>query len=136
MANEAVAVTAVRAVDFPGGIRITTGTIDFADSTNDLYEDQGFAVSATKWGANLVGCGGRLPDFVIFNSRVGGAADTAALPAWFKSTGKVQLFGDSAIQTDGFAQLDATDDIGTVELDFLAIWINVTGAPAADGVPA
>lgn len=132
MANEAVAVTSVRVIDFPGGIRATFGSIDI-DDTNKNYEDQGFTVTPTQFGANLVGCNGRKPDFVIFNSRVGGAADTAALPAWFKSTGKVQLFGDDATQTDGFHQLDATDDIATVSLDFLALWINVQGSPSADG---
>jgi len=109
-------------VEFPRASRFTTGTITWDSS----YPDQGEAVSIAQWGGNSNGVPNRQPDFVIFNDRIGGAADTSARAAYFRTNSvaaKVQLFGDSAIATDGLAQLDEGDDVSTARTDFIAVWV-------------
>lgn len=120
--------TTVQPVNLPGGVRMTTGFIDFNGTT---YSAGGLAVTAAQWGAGTNGIdAGRNPDFVLFTA--GSAADDAdsdgaMVMRYIKSTGKVSIYGSEPLVDEvGLGEDDAAADLSTAF--FLAFWI--TGDPA------
>ena len=116
-------------VSLPSGIRATVGKLDFNATA---YVAGGLAVTPTQWGAALVGCDGRNPDFVFFN---GGSAfddadsDAAVVARYIKSTGKVALYGEEAITVE-VGLLEADDGNATTTVEFLALWVSPDVATA------
>lgn len=121
--------TTVQPVDAPGGIRFTTGLLDFNGAT---YSVGGNAVTVAQWGAASVGQN-RLPDFVIFNAGAAsddGDGDASTQLKYIASSGKVQVYGEEALTADvGLLEQDA--EASSVKATFLAVWVNPALATTA-----
>lgn len=107
-------------VDFPGGLRITKGTLTFDAS----YPTGGEDVSAAQFGASSVGCDGRKPDFVAFQNV--SPSTTTNLCSYIRATGKVTAHGTAAgtFGVLGAPETTAASDLSTRVVDFIAFWVN------------
>ena len=106
-------------VDFPGGVRLTQGTITFDSS----YPTAGEVVTPAQWGSTS----GRSPDQVLIQNRVAmgsGARVDTLIPIYDADTGKVRLLGDTAAEAAGLDEIDSTADASAVVCTFLAFFIN------------
>lgn len=104
-------------VDFPGGLRISAGTITFDSS----YPTGGEAITPAQWGASAVGCDGRQPDHVLLDQT--GPTAKHVVPTWVKSTGKILAFGTAA-GADGITEVANAQSLATTTVNFLAFWVN------------
>jgi hypothetical protein len=105
-------------IDFPGGIRLTGGTVSFDAS----YPTGGEAVTPAQWGATAVGLDGRQPDFVLLQQT--SPTTTGNVYAWSKATGKIVATWTGAVVSTALAEVTNTTSLATVVVSFLAIWVN------------